>query len=83
MSESLQEVIVRLKKELNRARASRDRMEEVGQSVSFGGANFANVAYGAILTRISDLERQIYKAEALAEGLCVDPDLRVSRVSQY
>jgi hypothetical protein len=81
--EDLSQLIARLRKELARARDSRDRIEDAGQSSSFGGVSFANVAYSAILTRIKQLERELYRAEALAEGIDIDPDVRVTRISQW
>jgi hypothetical protein len=81
--ENLAETIVRLKKELARARETRDRLEETGQSSTFGGVSFANVLYREILTRVRQLERDLYRAECLAEGIDIDPDVRITRVSQY
>lgn len=76
-------LITRLKKELQQARSTRDRIETVGLSASFGGSSFAQVNYDTLLRRIGSLERQLFNAEATRDGLNVNADLRVSRVSQY
>lgn len=66
--ETLSEFITRLRKELSQARATRDRIEKTGESSSFGGISFSNVAYTAILRRISSLEKALFDAEAMNSG---------------
>lgn len=51
--------LARFRTELTQARLTRDRLENHGQSASFGGVNFSGVQYDAILKRIARLESQI------------------------
>ena len=80
--EDLSALIERLRRELAQSRAARDRMEKTGESSSFGGISFTNVAYGLVLKRISRLERDLFNAEAQQAGLCVSADVRLVKVSR-
>jgi hypothetical protein len=79
--ETLAEYINRVRKELAQARATRDRIEKTGESSSFGGISFSQVAYTSILRRISQLERDLFNAEAKRDGLDVTANERLARIS--
>lgn len=79
--ESLPDLIIRLKKELNQARATRDRIEKVGLSSNFGGVSFAQVNYDLILKRIARLEADLFDAEQAQDGSSIRSDIREGRVS--
>lgn len=78
--ETLSELVTRLKKELNQARNTRDRIEKTGLSSSFGGISFSNAAYDQVLRRIARLEQQLFDAEEALNGSTVRADVREVRV---
>ena len=79
--EDLPALIVRLKKELAQARSTRDRIERTGESSSFGGISFTAANYSNVLRRISQLERDLFNAEAQRDGLGVSANYRLVRIS--
>lgn len=79
-TETLSENIVRIRKELSTARATRDRIEKTGASSSFGGIAFSNVSYDSILKRIGRLELELFNLESANEGSAVRGDVTFVKI---